>query len=46
MSKPTTVDGYIEAASPASQPTLRELRGLILSAVPSVAADQLRDAVV
>jgi hypothetical protein len=35
IAQPTDVDEYIDAASPAAQPLLRELRRLILAAVPT-----------
>jgi uncharacterized protein YdhG (YjbR/CyaY superfamily) len=34
MSKPTTIDEYIEAAAPSAQPLLRELRETLKEAVP------------
>ena len=34
MSKPTTIDEYIEAAAPAAQPLLRQLRNTLKEAVP------------
>ena len=35
--EPTDVDGYIDAAPAAAQPMLRELRRIIVGAVPSAA---------
>jgi len=37
MGKTTDVDGYIDAAPPAAQPMLRELRRIILAAAPEAA---------
>jgi uncharacterized protein YdhG (YjbR/CyaY superfamily) len=34
MSKPTTIDEYIDAAAPIAQPLLRELRDTLKEAVP------------
>jgi uncharacterized protein YdhG (YjbR/CyaY superfamily) len=34
MSKPTTIDEYIEAAAPPAQPLLRQLRSTLNEAVP------------
>lgn len=37
MGKTTDVDGYVDAAPPAAQPMLRELRRIILAAAPEAA---------